>query len=204
MTRAFSRAEPDMRRQSLIDATQRVLAERGVAGVSVRTICAAAGVSPGLLRHYFAGIDALIADTYIHVAAQASVALAAARDAAGTEPRARLLGFVTGSLKPPISDPALLATWLGFWELVKSDSVIARLHAQIYAESRLQVEALLAECGVPRADCRAGAIGITAMVDGLWLELGLAPQAFGSDAACAIATEWVNAWLDRHLIARDR
>jgi TetR/AcrR family transcriptional repressor of bet genes len=200
MTRAFSRAEPDLRRQSLIDATQRVLAERGVAGVSVRTICAAAGVSPGLLRHYFAGIDALIADTYVHVAAQATVALAAARDAAGPDPRARLLGYVTGSLRPPISDPSLLATWLGFWELVKSDPEIARLHADIYAASRADVEALLADCGVATEACRAGAIAITALVDGLWLELGLAPDAFGSEAACAIAEQWVNAWLDRQVI----
>jgi hypothetical protein len=152
-----------------------------------------------LLRHYFAGIDALIADTYIHVAAQASVALAAARDAAGPEPRARLLGYVTGNLRPPISDPSLLATWLGFWELVKSDPVIARLHAEIYAGSRADVEALLVDCGVPLQTCRAGAIAIIAIIDGLWLELSLAPAAFGSEAACAIAEEWVNAWLDREL-----
>lgn len=200
MARAFSRSEPDMRRLSLIEATRRVLAERGVAGVSVRTICAEAGVSPGLLRHYFAGIDALIADTYAHVAEQATVALAAARDAAGPEPRARLLGFVTGSMRPPISDPELLATWLGFWELVKSDAEIARRHAELYAASRADVEALLLECGVPTGKCRAGAIAITAIVDGLWLELSLAPETFGSEAACAIAEDWVNVWLDRHVV----
>jgi TetR/AcrR family transcriptional regulator, transcriptional repressor of bet genes len=56
---AFHRADPDVRRQSLIAACARILAKRGGHGASVRTICAEAGVSPGLLRHYFDGIDAL-------------------------------------------------------------------------------------------------------------------------------------------------
>src|SRR3546814_572806 len=54
---AFTRADPDERRQSLIEATARVLASKGAAGVSVRAICAEAGVSPGLMRHYFSGVD---------------------------------------------------------------------------------------------------------------------------------------------------
>ncbi len=69
---AFTRAEPDARRLSLIEATARVLASHGAAGVSVRTISAEAGVSPGLLGHYFDGIDALVAATYAHVDAQVS------------------------------------------------------------------------------------------------------------------------------------
>src|SRR3546814_21149847 len=65
MARAAStRESADFRRQSLIEATAACLAEHGAAGTSVRTICARAGVSPGLLRHYFDGIDGLIAVTY--------------------------------------------------------------------------------------------------------------------------------------------
>ena len=46
---AFSRAEPDARRQSLIEATARVLARDGATGASVRAIALGAGVSPGLV-----------------------------------------------------------------------------------------------------------------------------------------------------------
>ncbi|HKX36099.1 MAG TPA: TetR family transcriptional regulator, partial [Rhizorhapis sp.] len=48
----------------MIDATAACLAEKGVGGTSVRAICLRAGVSSGLLRHYFDGVDALIAETY--------------------------------------------------------------------------------------------------------------------------------------------
>src|SRR4051812_11164902 len=82
---------------------------------------AEAGVSPGLLRHYFDGIDALIAETYAWTGAQVSQALAEAVAAAGAEPRAQLLAYVTASFRRPIADPQLLATWIAFWSLVKAN-----------------------------------------------------------------------------------
>src|ERR1044072_8667415 len=88
MPRTYTRAEPDARRQSLIEAAARVLAERGAAGASVRVICAEAGVSPGLLRHYFDGIDALIAETYAWTDAKVGRWLDEAVAAAGPDQRA--------------------------------------------------------------------------------------------------------------------
>ena len=38
MSRTYTRAEPDARRQSLIEAAARVLAERGAAGATERVI----------------------------------------------------------------------------------------------------------------------------------------------------------------------
>src|SRR3546814_11594259 len=61
---AFTRESADARRADLIEATAACLAEHGLAGTNVRAICARAGVSPGLLRHYFGGIDDLVAATY--------------------------------------------------------------------------------------------------------------------------------------------
>jgi AcrR family transcriptional regulator len=195
MTRAFTRAEPDARRQSLIEAAARVLAARGAAGASVRTICAEAGVSPGLLRHYFNGIDALIAATYAWTGDRVNRALADAVDAAGPDPRARLRAYVTASFRPPIADPELLATWIAFWSLVRADPGMARLHGEIYAGYREGVETLLADCGLAASGVRLGAVGLTALVDGLWLELCLAPGSFTAEDASAIAERWIAALL---------
>ncbi len=196
MTRAaYTRSEPDERRQSLIEAAARVLAEKGASGVSVRTISAEAGVSPGLLGHYFEGIDALIAATYRWVAGRVSDQLTAAVDAAGEEPRARLRAYVVASFRPPIADPALLATWIAFWSLVKSSDAIGALHADLYAGYRTELEPLLAEAGLAPAEVRMAAVALTALVDGLWLELCLAPGAFTADEASAIAEKWIAALL---------
>lgn len=195
MARNYTRAEPDARRLSLIEAAARVLAERGAAGASVRVICAEAGVSPGLLRHYFEGIDALIAETYAWTDGQVSEALAAAVAAAGPEPRARLLAYVTASFRAPIADPQLLATWIAFWSLVKANPEMDRLHGEIYAGYRVEMEVLLAECGLAAREVRLAAVGITALVDGLWLELCLAPGTFSPEEASGIAGGWIEAVL---------
>lgn len=195
---AFSRAEPDARRLSLIEATARVLAAEGAGGASVRAIAIEAGVSPGLVGHYFDGVDALIAATYAHVGERVSAALEAAMAAAGS-PRGRLDAYVTASFDPPIADPGLLATWIAFWSLVKARPDIARLHDDIYGSYRRDLETLLADCGVASADLRLTAIAITALVDGLWLELCLSPASFTAEEARGIATRHVAA-----LISSDR
>jgi len=186
---AYRRSEPDARRLSLIEACARVLARAGIAGASVRTIAVEAGVSAGLVGHYFPGVDALIAATYAHTGARVDAALKAAMAKAGDEPNARLEAFVTASFAAPIASPELLATWIAFWSLVRVRPEIAALHDEQYGGFRGQLEQLLADCGLPDAQLRATAIAITALVDGLWLELCLSPHELAADEAAAIARD---------------
>jgi len=170
-----------------------VLAREGAAGTSVRAVAQEAGVSPGLVGHYFGGIDAAIAATYAHVEAQVSTALDAALAGAGSEPRARLEAYVTASFAPPIASGELLATWIAFWSLVRARPDIARQHDEQYAQFRARLEGLLEDCGVPSGRLRSAAIAATALVDGLWLELCLSPQTFTADEASSIARQHLDA-----------
>ena len=190
---AFTRTDADTRRRALIDATAAVLARDGAA--SVRAVAQQAGVSPGLVTHHFGSMDALVAATYIHVTDTVARALAEAVAQAGDDPRARLLAYITGSFAPPIADPDLLATWIAFWSLTRSNPNIARLHHAQYADYRAELETLLAACDVP-GDRRAAAIGLTALVDGLWLELCLSPDLFSAGEAQAIAERQLAAYFD--------
>jgi len=199
MARAnFQRLDADFRRQSLIDATARCLARHGAGKVSVRMICAEAGVSAGLLRHYFAGVDELIAATYADVGERMGGTMQAAADAAGDDPRARLRAYVMASFKPPVMDPELLATWLAFWSLINSDPAIKALHREIYEGYRTPVENLVGAAlgkDTRNADVRLMAVAITALVDGLWLELCLDPTSFSPTEAERIAEKWLGALL---------
>jgi TetR/AcrR family transcriptional repressor of bet genes len=181
----FVRESADVRRQALIDATARCLAEKGVVGTSVRAICAHAGVSSGLLTHYFDGVDALILATYADVGARVNAALDAAVEAAGSDPRDRLLACLQANFAPPVLDPDLLATWIAFWSLVKSDPEIAAVHADVYGAARRQLEVLLqaAAPAMSPARTRIAAISLTALVDGLWLELCLDRSTFSPQEA---------------------
>ncbi|HKR17418.1 transcriptional regulator BetI [Rhizorhapis sp.] len=196
MNRAsFSREAADFRRQAMIDATAACLAEKGVGGTSVRAICLRAGVSSGLLRHYFDGVDALIAETYRATTVRMAQTVAAAVAEAGEDKRARLIAYVTANFRSPIADPAVLSTWIAFWSLVRSDPEIAAIHKESYAAFRAELEALLADCGLPPAQRGPVAIALTALVDGLWLELSLDSSTLSGDQASAIAIRWVDTLL---------
>jgi TetR/AcrR family transcriptional regulator, transcriptional repressor of bet genes len=190
---AFKRENPLIRRELLIEATVRCLARHGAQGVSVRTICAEAGVSPGLLRHYFAGIDDCIAEAYRWTGKRVQKALVHAVMAAPQTPRAQLLAYLTVSFAPPIADAELLATWLAFWALTKSDTRIAKLHGEIYRAYRADLETLLGAC--QPGDHRLTAVALTALVDGLWLELSLGNAPFSREEAGVLVEKWLDALL---------
>ncbi|MEY3985573.1 MAG: hypothetical protein RLZ59_1018 [Pseudomonadota bacterium] len=191
---SFYRAPADARRQDLVAACARVLAAKGAQGCTVRAICAEAGVSPGLLRHYFAGIGDLIAETYRHTGRQVQTALEQAVASAPNDPKDRLLAYLTASFAPEIADGALLSTWLAFWSLTRTDPMIARLHHEIYSDYRQGLEALL-DAYRPDADQRLIAIALTALVDGLWLELSLGDSPFSAQDARRLAGQWLDALL---------
>ena len=190
---AFTRESADARRAALLGAAAACLAELGLAGTNVRAICARAGVSPGLLRHYFAGIDDLIAATYEATSDRMDAIFADAVAGAGDDPRARLLAYLGASFRPPVTDPELLGAWTAFWALARSDARMAAIHAESYAGYRARLGELLVACGVSPADAARLAIMLTAMVDGLWLELSLDAASFGAEAAVAMVEEAVGA-----------
>nr|WP_087575213.1 transcriptional regulator BetI [Sphingomonas sp. CDS-1] len=190
----FVRETADVRRQALIEATARCLAEKGVGGTSVRAICAYAGVSAGLLTHYFDGVDALILATYRDVGEQVAAAMERAVAEAGADPRARLWAYLQSNFQPPVLDPNLLATWISFWSLNKTNPKIAATHAETYGGGRERMEVLLREAApqIPRPDARIAAIGLTAMIDGLWLELCLDSSTFTIEEALGMIEEAMN------------
>jgi AcrR family transcriptional regulator len=192
---AFTRKSADTRRDALIAATARCLSTRGAHGTSVRAICLEAGVSAGLLRHYFDGIDALVAATYRATGARVAAALHAAVEAIPADnPRDRLLAFVTASFRGPIADPELLATWLAFWSLSRTVPAIGDIHDEIYAENRRDMERLILACPNAPADARLAAVALTALVDGLWLELSLGNAPFSVGEAEALAENWLDSF----------
>src|SRR3546814_17610601 len=61
----------------------------------------------------------------------------------------------------------------------------------IYAAFRSDLESLLTDCGMIPARAGPAAIALTAMIDGLWLELSLDSSAFTPPEAGAIARKSV-------------
>lgn len=192
----FSRLEPELRKAHLIEATLVCLKRHGFQGASIRKICAEAGVSVGLINHHYQSKDELVAEAYLAVTGRVMSLLREAIDAAAPSPRARLSAFFRASFSPEVLDPQLLDTWLAFWGAVKTAEAINLAHDQSYGEYRgvlAQVLAWLAEGeGWVNFDAPLAAIGLSALLDGLWLEYGLNPTTFTQEQGVQICEAWVD------------
>jgi AcrR family transcriptional regulator len=148
-----------------------------------------------LLRHYFAGVSDAIAETYRWTGVRIAKALACAVHDADDHPRARLLAYLTASFRPPIASPDLLAAYIAFWSLTRSDPAVAAVRAEIYGEYRRELEALIYAWRPALDDARLPAIALTALIDGLWLELSLGDAPFTRDEAESLAGKWLDSLL---------
>lgn len=173
-----------------------MLAEKGAAGVSVRAICAEAGVSPGLLRHYFGSVSEAIAETYRWVGITIARALEDAVEQAGADPRARLLAYLSASFRPPIAGRELLASYVALWSLTHSDPKVAAVRRAVYGDFREGLERLLRAWRPMVTDTRLQAVALTALIDGLWLELSLGNAPFEAEEAEALAELWLDGLFD--------
>ena len=59
-----ARKSSDERRDEIVRATLRLVAAKGFAGVTLRDVAAEVGVVHGLIRHYFASRDELVAEAF--------------------------------------------------------------------------------------------------------------------------------------------
>lgn len=193
----FHRATPAVRREALVDATLLCLKKFGHEGVSVRRISAAAGVSIGLINHHFPSKSGLIAETYETLALSLQDSIRRQADDKSTSPRQRLSHFFRASFAPEILDPQLFNVWLVFWSMVAHSPEIRAVHDKTYGKYRSILESLLGQLvasgAAPRLKLRPAAIALSALLDGLWVEMSLSPNVFKAREAIAVCEDWVDA-----------
>lgn len=92
-------------REALIEASESLLAERGVEGFSLREVARRTGVSPSAPAHHFGDANGLLAAVATHGFQGLAAALRAGNARGGDDPRARLreqgIGYVGFALKHP-------------------------------------------------------------------------------------------------------
>jgi TetR/AcrR family transcriptional regulator, transcriptional repressor of bet genes len=205
--RKFRREGEERRRQDLIEATLDCVAEKGLQGATVRAIALRAGVTAGLIRHYFPGKEELLQAAYATIMGRMTEQAKTALATVGQEPRRRLAAFVEASLEPPVIDARVFSQWASFIGRASSDPALAAAHRAGYLGFRDEVEALIAEVLVAtgrnptEAALRRYAIAINAIIDGLWIEGCLAGDIFEQRELAEIGIGSVEALLGSKLRA---
>ena len=195
--RKFRREGEEVRRDALIAAALSLVAEGGPQAATVRAIAERAGVTPGLIRHYFQTKEDLTRAAYQTMMDRMTQANTAVLDTLRAAPAARLAAFVDAALRPPVMEPETLGLWAGFIHKVRADPAIRAVHEITYLAYRDRLEGLIADLARPAdaATLRREAIACNAVIDGLWLEGSALPDAFAPGELSAIGLASVGAIL---------
>ena len=193
----YRREAEDKRRQALIAATLSLVSEGGARMATVRAIADRAGVTAGLIRHYFQTKENLIAQSYRHLMTGMNDISAAVLTYAPKDHHARLAAFVAASLRPPVVDNEALIRWASFIQETRRNPAMLDIHRQTYLGFRDQLQSLIAALPGNRSpdDLRQLAIACNAVIDGLWLEGGTLPDAFAKGELVRIGIRAVGAML---------
>lgn len=201
--RDFHRGTEAERRHDLIEATLDCISEAGLQGATVRQIATRAGVTAGLIRHYFASKDIILQEAYKVLIARLTEK---AKNLEGT-PEQRLSDFIFVNLTEPVANSRSLSLWAAFISRVSVDPALAAIHREGYLSFRAELEELLADflagrgAPVTPARIRALAIAINGILDGLWLEGCLAGELFGESELVSIAFSSVEALIGHPIAA---
>lgn len=110
--RAMARLSPADRREAIVDAAIAVALRKGLASTTVRDVAAEMGTSSGLVHHYFASMDDVLAAAFERVAEQ-DLAASVAAMAEAASPLAALRVFIR-TYAPADKDWAF-QLWLDAW-----------------------------------------------------------------------------------------
>jgi AcrR family transcriptional regulator len=203
LRRAYRRESEETRRADLIAAAQELVAEGGAEAATVRAIAARAGVTPGLIRHYFQTKDDLIRAAYMSLMDGMTAKGSDALEGVGALPEERLAAFVSASLRPPVLDMGSVVLWAGYMYKVRVDPDLRAAHETAYLSYRNILQSLIA--ALPRdasqAQLRAEAIACNALIDGLWLEGSILSHTFAPGEIVTTGLRSVGAILGVDLVA---
>ncbi len=160
-----------IRRRQLIDATISSIGRYGYGEATVQRISRTAGVSSGIIHHYFGGKDELLEASMRALLAELRSEVVTRLSRAVT-PRARLEAIVDGNFAPSQFDPAVIAAWLAFWSQARHQPGLARLQRINQRRLYSNLHHAFAQVVTPEAAVQASK-GLAALIDGLWLSAAL-------------------------------
>ncbi|MFT4939706.1 MAG: TetR/AcrR family bet gene transcriptional repressor [Paraglaciecola sp.] len=156
-----------VRRQQLIDATIESIAELGLQATTINSISKKAGLSSGIISHYFGGKQSLIEATVRYLLTSLKRELIE-RLTPTTTPEQRLMLIVEAHFARIQLKSDTTKTWLSFWAHSMHDAELHRLQnvnsKRLFSNLASSFKQLMSD-----DDANFAAELCAAMIDGLWL-----------------------------------
>ena len=181
----------DTRRRQLIEVTIDSLAELGFVGTTLAQIAGRAGVSPGLVAHYFGDKDGLLDAAFRSLTRRVGEHVRARLRQIST-PRGRIQAVIDANLSHEEFSQRTGTAWLAFWGLLLQVPSLRRVQSVYQRRTLSNLRSSLKRL-VPAEEARKLAAMIAAMIDGVWLRAALSGwQEADSESARALLTEFVD------------
>jgi TetR/AcrR family transcriptional repressor of bet genes len=180
----------EIRRQELRQAAYEVLQTEGMASATIEKVALKAGASKGLVLHYFKTKQRL----FEHAMRYANVLL---RDEVirlmrlARSPEERLWAIIDGNFRAEFFKPEICHAWLVLCAEIPREPQLARIQRVVHARMRSNLMSALSAL-VPSDQREAIVLGITTLIDGLWLRLGLRPGDVSAPEALAQMVDYLD------------
>ncbi|MBW3695999.1 transcriptional regulator BetI [Vibrio sp. T187] len=186
---------PDIRKPQLVQATMAVIDRVGLHAASIALISKEAGVSTGIINHYFGGKHGLLEETMREILRQLSNTITTQLKALPEDAHhQRINAIIKGNFEGYQAENKVAKTWLAFWSYSMHDPQLKRLQRvnekRLLSHLRIELKALLE----PK-QAELVAHGIASLIDGIWLRGTLNPDGINAANARAI----INDYLDKQL-----
>lgn len=186
-----------IRQRQLIDATLEAINEVGMHDATIAQIARRAGVSTGIISHYFKDKNGLLEATMRDITSQLRHAVLHRLHALpGARAELRLRAIVAGNFDETQISHAAMKAWLAFWASSMHQPMLYRL--QQVASKRL-LSNIVAEFRreLPREQAQQAGYGLAALIDGLWLRAALSGKPFNLSLAQALTTHFISQHLQK-------
>jgi len=184
-----------IRRRQLVEAAIAVIHEEGFGQATVARIARRAGVSSGMVHHYFEDKDDLLFETMRHLLAELR-ADAAARLSRANSPGERIRAIIDACFSEAQFDEQVFSAWLALYGNARQS---ARLQGILSIYHRRLKSSLMHELRhlAPLPEALRLAEGIGAMIDGLWLRYALTGKPDLPETPRALTHDYVSAALEQ-------
>ena len=166
----------EYRRRSMIDGTLRSLSEKGVTGTTVRSISGGKAGSRGLIGHYYRSKEDLMAAAFVDLMQTITVAVNRVQARCGNDPVKRLKALPRAMFSTEVFTDLNRGAFLTFWHEIRFNPTVRKANEDIYRDYFKAVKDLFNEAAQQldvELDTGSAALGLIAMVDGMWLELSI-------------------------------
>jgi TetR/AcrR family transcriptional regulator, transcriptional repressor of bet genes len=194
-------------RAKLIDAAIEAIARHGFSGLSVSRLVEYSGLARGMVNLHFHRKDTLLHEVLKHLADAYRASWQAAVARAGGEPTARLWALIEHDVGRKTHDDRALIAWLAFRQEAITNASYRPLcdtrETTFLSTVKSLCAALIKEGGYDiKVD--VAALGITFLLEGLWLDWALDPQRYRPSVGRAVCEAYLSAIFPKHFKRRVR